>query len=1170
MQDKIKKSLVKNIKITVEKSEEELEKEKQQAAEIKKIILEKAIEHFHFSVKNLTIEKLYKYIQERDAIAFLDEKKLSKYTEENARQLFHFILTNNKIYEISALKDSFKFDIQSEIYKIGDSRLIDFYGKENFTSRQSISFFQLIVLDALYFNVGADVINQFTEESDQILIRNQDYKIVAQVTNGLIEKTKWFCQGLVEFEKQFVQCIEVKSLSKEKKANENDLMLVCMERKRADNELGQNVVNHNDVAYLENSEQRAPYQIYVHNGFFYRQICDKYFTPASTLHLDSKEKTGWGIVVMNLQGEIFTASFKDSKMQHSSLLAGMYGQYAGEIQINSKGTVTGITDYSGHYRPLEMHVRNFLKILVKNDIDLSQCFVYITNPLTEMISDKMMSKEKFNWKKEDHLKFEQSTDSHFKIPALDFINEPALLIFNQVLTEFDNNQNGYKNLVEQMRIFALNCENPLEIIQEVNKILAEEPQGKDQNLDELRAYYANYEQFLIAKNGFLQFRRQHTEGLRKEENQKLDSNALSESESKIESILLKENPTRLDYHLFFDILNFLANFYQSEGFLEEHFKKKCTTLISAAQQIIQPESFNKFLINKNTLANALNIYNFFDTKEIRHLSYKKFLNYLIKDGYCEKLDAKSLLNAYQNYFHNKDAMYLYLQLKLAFSMNQNANRKITKWQEKLSKGKSIEAIFKNYSLDFVTEVLDFSANPLKNIKNNLPNEKILIELRNVLFDKLSKEKSPTPAQINKTLLLIAKLTPDHQLNFLHQYIKKQKGLDLNFLTLKLSLVSELKAYLPTLGEKKSNQEKIEAVYQALAIIFDADASLENLKHAIKACQKVINLVPRNISSNFSISFYDFSNEQDIASSSEENDPVVDDHSKGGQCALKCLKLIKIAKLKTILIENPAISKILCDIKMPKGHGMPIPTSQEARALNQLREITLENLLKCFPSRSEEIKNLLKEDFTSSLTEIKEEQKALDRAKFYGGCFHDVYYFIRLVVKNHQFKIKATDRFPIFEDPNDSENVLDIIERAVEAILKMAGESENENPGKFLAKYHMTLFQNFVWEKNIEKSASQIDFMRLSILEKEVKELPKILSIENLNHILKEIEYLRYVWREALYQQKFGDEENNDKEFFDSPVKFLQKSPSKSHSSPVRLEEKNQKSPSTFKRLFSIN
>lgn len=262
------------------------------------------------------------------------------------------------------------------------------------------------------------------------------------------------------------------------------------------------------------------------------------------------------------------------------------------------------------------------------------------------------------------------------------------------------------------------------------------------------------------------------------------------------------------------------------------------------------------------------------------------------------------------------------------------------------------------------------------------------------------------------------------------------------------------------------------------------------------------------------------------------------------------------------LENPKIFEILCEIKIPEKRWMLVPTRQEVQALNQLKEIALENLLKCFPNRSEEIKKLLTEKFNSSLQEIQEEQTTLTRVKFYEHCFQHIYYFIRLRAKDNKFKIQATDRFPAFENPSYSENVLDIIESAVKAILGMATKSGNENPGELLKKYHLVLFQNFVSEKNPNESASRIDFIRLSILEQEVQDLPEFLSIENLNYILEEIEFLRYIWREELYQQKFG-EEDSDEKIYSSPIKF-QNSPVKSQS-----EKKDIKS-NTGSGFFSLN
>ena len=88
---------------------------------------------------------------------------------------------------------------------------------------------------------------------------------------------------------------------------------------------------------------------------------------------------GYGIYVLSAQGNLHVSDQEVHRRHHSSLLAGISVAGAGEIRV-ANGTVTGITNRSGHYLPSIDHflqvIHHLQRRLVQLDTQATITYVY--------------------------------------------------------------------------------------------------------------------------------------------------------------------------------------------------------------------------------------------------------------------------------------------------------------------------------------------------------------------------------------------------------------------------------------------------------------------------------------------------------------------------------------------------------------------------------------------------------------------------------------------------------------------------------------------------------------------------------------------------------------------------------------------------------------------------
>lgn len=133
------------------------------------------------------------------------------------------------------------------------------------------------------------------------------------------------------------------------------------------------------VQYLD-AGSRDEYRVFVAGGcvqkiVFHPENQDHPFKmlPASTKDFSSHDKPGMACFVINSRGELYIASHAEDEFHHSSFMAGGDLIFSGEIRINDRGQVEGITAYSGHYQPDIKAMYRCYQLLKQRGLDLSQC-----------------------------------------------------------------------------------------------------------------------------------------------------------------------------------------------------------------------------------------------------------------------------------------------------------------------------------------------------------------------------------------------------------------------------------------------------------------------------------------------------------------------------------------------------------------------------------------------------------------------------------------------------------------------------------------------------------------------------------------------------------------------------------------------------------------------------
>jgi hypothetical protein len=95
---------------------------------------------------------------------------------------------------------------------------------------------------------------------------------------------------------------------------------------------------------------------------------------------------GWAIFVMSPNGNIYAGSHKVGLFHHSSFLAGGNVAGAGEVKA-SGGTISGLTNKSGHYRPTSAEMVQVFDELKSRGVSLSSVrYQHFTGTATNWVA----------------------------------------------------------------------------------------------------------------------------------------------------------------------------------------------------------------------------------------------------------------------------------------------------------------------------------------------------------------------------------------------------------------------------------------------------------------------------------------------------------------------------------------------------------------------------------------------------------------------------------------------------------------------------------------------------------------------------------------------------------------------------------------------------------------
>jgi hypothetical protein len=130
------------------------------------------------------------------------------------------------------------------------------------------------------------------------------------------------------------------------------------------------------VKYMNSDDARAEYEVV--GGAPLQQGNPK--VNFDTTDMLSKQKgDGWGIYVMSPEDKFYSGSHKVGLFHHSSFLAAQPVAGAGELKVGA-GTLQGITNNSGHYRPGFKQMVNTLKVLQKRGTNLDGVSLELLEP----------------------------------------------------------------------------------------------------------------------------------------------------------------------------------------------------------------------------------------------------------------------------------------------------------------------------------------------------------------------------------------------------------------------------------------------------------------------------------------------------------------------------------------------------------------------------------------------------------------------------------------------------------------------------------------------------------------------------------------------------------------------------------------------------------------------
>lgn len=111
-------------------------------------------------------------------------------------------------------------------------------------------------------------------------------------------------------------------------------------------------------------EKRHKYKLTIKNGVV-RDYLGKRFSTVSLF-----KKQGIAIYVMDIHGNIYASKhFARDEFHHSSIVGGEPVAAAGTIEIDF-GKVKRVSRFSGHYRPSDFMLRQFLTRLRQSGVDL--------------------------------------------------------------------------------------------------------------------------------------------------------------------------------------------------------------------------------------------------------------------------------------------------------------------------------------------------------------------------------------------------------------------------------------------------------------------------------------------------------------------------------------------------------------------------------------------------------------------------------------------------------------------------------------------------------------------------------------------------------------------------------------------------------------------------------
>lgn len=114
------------------------------------------------------------------------------------------------------------------------------------------------------------------------------------------------------------------------------------------------------IRYLSPKE-REQYEVVINNGnLVYKQ---------NQQQVDTPERSQW-IFVISTSRNLYVGRKMRGTFQHSSFLAGAATIAAGKLEVDN-GILKSVSPISGHYRPTEENLENFISFLVENGVDVT-------------------------------------------------------------------------------------------------------------------------------------------------------------------------------------------------------------------------------------------------------------------------------------------------------------------------------------------------------------------------------------------------------------------------------------------------------------------------------------------------------------------------------------------------------------------------------------------------------------------------------------------------------------------------------------------------------------------------------------------------------------------------------------------------------------------------------